>query len=182
MKKNLEEKCAEMKAKNLGVPTEFVKWQFKPGVRLPNAGRKKKSSVADEALSVIAMQPCPDELLVGVLESLRGQGISMVEALQYKIFCNAIIGQKDSVRYGIEILNRLYGKVKLVLTKDKDDDAVSKMTPEEIREETLALLKRLEEFTEPKKKRTRKKKGEVPVEIVSEANDAESPTDNQEGQ
>lgn len=169
MAKTLEEKQNELKAKNQNIPIEFVEWSFKKGVRLPNAGRKKRS-LGDEALLTIAAQPCPDQLLTGDLQGLRGQGLTMVEALQYRIFTNAILGHKDSVRYGIEILNRLYGKVNLVLTKDKDEERISKMTPEEVRDETLAMLKRLEEFIGDKKgKKKGKKKSEPEPEIVSES-------------
>jgi len=159
-KDKLEARQLELKAKNQDVPKEIVKWQFVKGVRLPNAGRKKKA-IGDEALVMIAAQPCPDELLTGILEGLRGKDLTMVEALQYRIFANAVLGQKDSVRYGIEIMNRLYGKVNLVLTKDKEDHEISKMTPEEIRTETLLLLKALDKYVKPPK---RKKK-----DIVSES-------------
>lgn len=180
MAKTLDEKCEDMRERNKNLPPEMVRWQFKRGVRLPNAGRKKKN-LGDEALVTIAAQPCPDDLLVGILLGLRGQGLSMVEALQYRMISNAILGDKDSVRYGIEIMNRIYGKVNLVLTKDKDESKVSNMTPEEIREETLALLKALDKFVKPKK---RKKKADIvsepteqPAEptddIVSEAGDGE---------
>lgn len=167
--KTLEQRQAaqeEMKAKNQGIPTGLVKWQFTKGVRLPNAGRKKKSD--DDALMAIAGTACPDDLLCGVMEGLRGKDLTMGEALQWRMFIDGILGTKGSDAVTREIMNRLFGKVRLVVTKDVRDESVAQMTPEEIRDETLALLKRLEEFTakpQPKKRRSKK----APTEIVSEA-------------
>ena len=161
MAETLQEKQNAMLEKNANFPKDLVKWKIPKGFRYANAGRKKRN--ADDAVLVaISVQPCPDELLVGVMEGLRGQGLTMGDALQYRMFIDSITGIRGSDSITRELMNRLFGKVRLVVTKDEGEkDPTTGMTPEQIRGETMKLLKRLDEITKPKKKRKK--------EVVSEA-------------
>jgi hypothetical protein len=142
----------DMRDRQAAAPPEFVRWQVPKGIYLRgNLPKKvKNDDVMNETLRSIGLQPCPDELLIGPLSSLRGTGLRMIDALAYRMWFDSLTGKVP--KFGTELLNRLGGRVPYVHDQDKEkDNGLSQLTPEQIKKESLRILKSIKDLLVVKK-------------------------------
>jgi len=141
----------EMKTRQQAAPPEEVNWKIPKGFYLKGHLKKKqkKDEVVLDELMAIAMEECPDTMLIGPLASLRGQGLKMYQALLRRFWFEALTGNTKSNE---AILNRLLGRVPYVHDNSGDKDSgLSSMTPEQILKESKKMLKGIKDLLTTKK-------------------------------
>jgi len=113
-----------------------------------------------ERLREIILNECPDELLIGPLAGLRGKKLVIVDAIAYRMIFDTLTSAVP--KFGIEVLNRVGGRVPYVHDQDKDrDSGLAGLTPTQIRNESLKMLKTLKDLVAAEKKAKKR-------EVVSE--------------
>lgn len=143
-KKTLEERQIEMKADNQGITPKMVAFQFKKGA-LQLYRRKGVKQKAQEMLDYLLDVVVPDDWLLDGLEVFRGRRLTFTQAILFRKMYHAVTGLRNpSSRDQEDLINRMLGKVPLVVKRtDGDDEEFLDLTDEELTKQIAELAERV---------------------------------------
>lgn len=136
--RKLKRKQQEMKARQ--VHPAMIAWQFRKGVSGLTLKKGVKKAV-EEFLKQSMDCTVPDIWLVNGLEPLKGRKLTFGQVLTFRMLYSATTGYRNQGLKDLqEILNRVLGKVPLVLKHgEADDDDFVELTDDELNAELLRL-------------------------------------------
>lgn len=136
--RKLKRKQQEMKERQ--IHPAMIAWQFRKGVSGLTLKKGVKKAV-EEFLKQSMDFVVPDIWLVNGLEPLKGRKLTFGQVLTFRMLYSATTGNRNQGLKDLqEILNRVLGKVPLVLKHGEvDDDDFVELTDDELNAELLRL-------------------------------------------